>query len=265
MSLTTGTGPFSPEPGGVSNFDRNGPDQVLYLEDYPRRVRALFAGETVADSTRVQLLHETGLQPVYYFPPDDVRTDLLEPADRHTHCPVKGDASYWTVRVGDRVADHAVWSYPEPLDGCPPVAGRYAFYWTAMDAWFEEDEEVFVHPRNPYTRIEVLPSSRPVRVELDGQGLAKSNRPLLLFETGLVTRCYLPADDVRTDLLEPSETTSRCPYKGVASYWSVRGAGEAGRDLVWSYAEPRAEAAAIAGRLAFYSERAAVTLGGERL
>jgi uncharacterized protein (DUF427 family) len=255
MSLTTGTGPFGPQPAGTFNFTRAGPAHALYLEPYPRRVRAELAGRTVLDSSRVQLLHETGLHPVYYVPLSDFDGSLLEATDHTTQCPFKGDARYWSIRVGDRIAENAVWSYPEPLVGCPPIAGLAACYWDRLDAWFEEDEQVFVHARNPYTRIDVLPSSRRVRVEANGVALADSTRPLVLFETGLPPRYYLPADDVRTDLLEPSDTVTRCPYKGVASHLSFRG-----HDVAWCYTEPYPQVAPIAGRLAFYPDRVTVTV-----
>ena len=137
MALTKETGPFGERRGGTFNFDTSVlKAHTLYFEDCPKRVRAVFNGETVADSRRVKLLHETGHLPVYYFPEEDLRHDLLEPSDHTTHCPFKGDASYWSVRVGDRVAENAVWSYPEPLESAPPLAGYAAFYWDKMDVSF---------------------------------------------------------------------------------------------------------------------------------
>ena len=130
MALAKGTGPFGERSGGTFNFEVKPPKgHALYFEDSPKRVRAVFNGETVAASRRVKILHETGYLPVYYFPEEDLRGDLLEPSDHTTHCPFKGDASYWSVRVGDRVAENAVWSYPEPLKTAPPIAGYAAFYW----------------------------------------------------------------------------------------------------------------------------------------
>lgn len=262
MSLTRGHGPFSRRPGGAFNFTYDGPAHMLYFEDSPRRVRAVLAGRTVADSTAMKLLHETGLAPVYYFPLADVREDLLEATDHTTHCPFKGDARYWSVRVGGRVAENAVWNYPEPLTGAPPLAGYAALYWQAMDTWYEEDEEVTVHPRDPFQRIDVLAASRHVRLATGGRTLAESARALVLFETSLPPRYYLPAEDVRTDLLEPSDTRTRCPYKGEARYWSVPAAGEAGRDAVWSYEQPFREVSPIAGMLCFYHERLDLLLDG---
>src|SRR5438309_11812563 len=121
MGLMIGTGPFGRKPAGSFNFEPPEAGRALYLEPTPKRVRAQIAGETVADSRRAMLLHESGHQPVYYFPPDDVRSDLLEPSDRHTRCPKKGQASYYSVRVGERVVEDAAWYYPDPIDGAPAI------------------------------------------------------------------------------------------------------------------------------------------------
>ena len=128
MALTVGTGPFGQHPGGSFNRDMPDYNGLIYFEDAPRRIRARFGGETVVDSRHAKILHEHGHLPLYYFPEDEVRADLLEPTDHHTRCPWKGEASYWSVRVGDRVAENAVWGYPEPLDEAPPLEGHFAFY-----------------------------------------------------------------------------------------------------------------------------------------
>lgn len=264
MTLTIGTGPFGSQSTGAFNFDTSVlRAHTLFFEDSPRRVRVVFGGETVADSRRVKLLHETGLLPVYYFPQEDVRMDLLEATDHATHCPFKGDASYWTVRAGDKVAENAVWGYPEPLPEAPPLAGYVAFYWGAMDRWFEEDEEVFVHPRDPYHRVDVLDSSRHVRVSVHGEVVAESGRPKVLFETGLPPRYYIPPEDVRTDLLLPSDKRTRCPYKGVASYYSVEAGGERVEDLVWYYPEPIPAAGKVRDHLCFFNEKVDLVVDGE--
>jgi uncharacterized protein (DUF427 family) len=139
MALTKGTGPFGEQSNGTFNFDTSVlKAHTLYLEDCPKRVRAVFNDETIADSRSVKILHETGHLPVYYFPEEDINQDLLEPSDHLTHCPFKGDASYRSVRVGDRVAENAVWSYPEPLESAPPLAGYAAFYWHKMDISFTD-------------------------------------------------------------------------------------------------------------------------------
>jgi uncharacterized protein (DUF427 family) len=189
--------------------------------------------------------------------------DLLEPTDHSTRCPYKGEASYWSVRVGDHVAENAVWGYPEPIDDAPPLAGYVAFYWNKLDTWYEEDEEAIVHPRDPYHRVDVVPSSRHVVVRLGGEVLAESTRPLALFETGLPTRWYLPEADVRMDLLEPSDKRTGCAYKGFASYWSARAGETLEEDLVWTYREPRRGMEDITDLVCFFNERVDVEVDGE--
>lgn len=240
------------------------PDHRVEVEPSPRWVRVKLGGETIADSKQVLLLRETGHLPVYYFPAEDVRLELLTSTDHHTHCPYKGDASYWTVRTGDKVAENAVWSYPEPLPQRADIKGYLAFYWHKMDAWYEEEEEVFVHPRDPYKRVDTMPSSRHVKVVLGGQVVAESNRAHLLFETGLPTRYYLPQEDVRMDLLTPTDHHTRCPYKGIASYWSATVGGKLYHNIVWSYLDPIPECPRIKGLLCFFNERVdALSVDGE--
>src|SRR5947208_511450 len=199
-----------------------GPELRYRWEDSRRRVHVVFADVTIADSKRVMLMHEYGHLPVFYFPIEDVRMEVMEATDHHTSSPLKGEASYWTIRVGDRVAEDAAWSYLNPLPEGPKISGYVAFYWEQMDAWYEEDERVFAHARDPYKRVDILPSSRHVRVVLGGMTIADTEHPQILLETGLPTRYYIPEQDIRMDLLEATETTTRCPYKGKASYWSAR-------------------------------------------
>jgi uncharacterized protein (DUF427 family) len=258
MGMMTGTGPLGRQPAGQFNFDPPAPGSELYLEPTPKRVRAVVDGKAIADSRHAMLLSESGVQPIYYFPPEDVRTDLFEPSDKHTHCPKKGDASYYTLRIGERVVKDVAWYYPEPIEGAPSIKDLIAFYWDRVDQWFEEDEEVIGHARDPYHRIDIRQSSRHVRISVDGQLLAESRRPVALFESNLPVRWYLPREDVVADL-EPSDRTSLCPYKGVARYYSVPG----GPDMVWYYADPLPEALPIAGLLCFFNERVDLELDGE--
>jgi uncharacterized protein (DUF427 family) len=258
MSLTMGTAPFGNAPAGSFNVDVPERKRLLYIEDSPRRVRGYLDGELVVDSRRVKLVHEHGHLPVWYFPREDVRQELLEPTDHHTHCPKKGDASYHSVRVGDRVSENAVWHYPEPIENATALAGHMAFYFGALDRWLEEDEEVFVHPRDPYHRVDVLPTSRQVRVSVDGQVLAESSRTRVLFETGLPSRYYIPLEDVRAELTA-NDVTTRCPYKGEASYHDAGGQPA----LAWEYREPIPVVAELAGHLCFFGERAEIEVDGE--
>ncbi|HZT07895.1 MAG TPA: DUF427 domain-containing protein [Chloroflexota bacterium] len=230
-------------------------DYWAIAEPSPRRVRVVFAGETIADSRRVMLFRERGHLPVYYFPRGDVRTDLLVPSGRTETDAQKGTATFWNVRAGSRVAEQGAWRFNAGTPQWPEMSEYIAFDWPSMDAWYEEDEEVFVHPRDPYKRVDVLASTRHVRVVLGGVTVADSHRPRLLFETGLPTRYYLPPEDVRLDLLHPTDTHTRCPYKGIASYWSVRVGDQTFDDIVWSYPEPIPECPKVAGLLCFFNER----------
>jgi uncharacterized protein (DUF427 family) len=263
MSLTVGTGPFGQHPAGSFNFELPRRKGIIYFEDAPRRIRATFDGEGVVDSRHAKLLHEQDHLPLYYFPESEVRMDLLERSDHSTHCPFKGDACYWSVRAGARVADNAAWSYPNPIEGAPPLAGYLAFYWDKMDQWFEEDEPAIVHARDPYHRVDILDTSRHVKVALNGETVAETRTARVLFETGLPPRWYIPPQDVRSDLLVESDTRTGCAYKGFASYWSVRAGGEEEEDLIWFYPEPREEAERIAGYLSFFNERVDIELDGE--
>jgi uncharacterized protein (DUF427 family) len=262
MSLMLGTGPFGQHPAGA--FNREMPERrgLILFEDSPRRIRGVLAGQTVVDSARAKLLHEHGHLPLYYFPREDVRMDLLEPTDHHTRCPWKGEASYWSVRVGDTVAENAAWGYPDPLDDAPPLGDYVAFYWGRLDTWYEEDEEAIVHARDPYHRVDPIRSSRHVVIRLDGELLAESTRPVALFETGLPTRWYLPADDVREGILEASDKRTGCAYKGFASYWSVRVGDALEEDLVWTYREPRRGMEDIKDLVCFFNERVDVEIDG---
>ncbi len=239
--------------GRESGFKTN-PDYKVTLERSPRRVRVKFNGETIADSNAAHLLFETRHLPVYYFPRADVRMDKLMPTEHHTFCPYKGRAAYWTIRVGDKVSENAVWGYPDPYDEVPALKDFVAFYWDRVDGWYEEDEEIFVHPRDPYKRVDVVASSRHVQVVVGGQIVADTKRARFLFETRLPTRYYIPPEDVRMDLLVPSDKATACPYKGKARYHSVKIGQEVFPDIVWSYPDPIPECPKIKGHLCFFNE-----------
>jgi uncharacterized protein (DUF427 family) len=231
------------------------------VEPGAKRVRAYLAGEPVADSYRPVLVWEIPYYPAYYFPSDDVRPDVLKPSSKTAHSPSRGDAEYFDVVVGSTVAENAAWHYPQsPLE---TLRGLIRLDWDAMGAWFEEEEEVFVHPRNPYTRIDALASSRHVEVIVDGVTVADSTHPTVLFETGLPPRYYLPKVDVRLDLLRESSATSACPYKGFARYWSVDTGKGVAEDLVWSYPTPLPESEKIAGLVCFYNEKVDLRVDGQ--
>ena len=200
MALMTGRGPLGKKPSGTFNFEPPPPGWALYLEPTPKRLRVEVGGEVIADSRRAMLLHESGQMPIYYFPPEDVRSEFLEHSDRHTHCPKKGDASYYTIRAGGEVVEAGAWYYPDPLPGAPPMLKDViAFYFNRMGRWIEEGEEIGVHPRDPYHRIDVMRTDRHIRVSLDGELLAETDRAMALFESNLPARWYMPREDVHAD------------------------------------------------------------------
>jgi uncharacterized protein (DUF427 family) len=230
------------------------------VEPGQKRVRAYLGGELVADTTHPLLVWEVPYYPAYYLPATDVRGELLAATTTTSHSPSRGEARHFTVSAGGKEAVDAAWTYPDsPIEALRDVI---RFEWNAMDAWFEEDEEVYVHPRDPYSRVDTLHSSRQVQVTLGDVVLAESVKPVLLFETGLPTRYYLPQVDVRMDLLVPTETATKCPYKGTARYWSYRAGSAVAEDVAWSYPTPLAESLKIAGLVAFYNERVDLTVDG---
>jgi uncharacterized protein (DUF427 family) len=234
------------------------------IELSPRRVRVMFGGRTIADSTRVKLVFAGPRHfPAYYFPLADVERAVLRDSDRRVEHPGLGDARYWSVEAGGKSAPEAAWGFAEPVPGAEALKDHVTFRWSLMDAWFEEDDEVFVHPRDPYTRVDVVNSSRHVRVEVDGVTVAESRRPRLLFETHLPARYYLPKLDVRLDLLTPSDTHTRCPYKGVASYYDLNVNGKEYKDFVWYYPSPIPEIPKIENLLCFYNEKVDLYVDGE--
>lgn len=229
---------------------------IAEFEASQRWVRVKFAGETIADSTRVMVLRRTNRLPVYCFPRDDVRMDLMVQTQHRSEFPPQGTASYWSIKIADRIAENAAWSFPEPAGDWQALKNYIIFEWGKMDAWYEEEEEVFVHLRDPYHRIDVLQSSRHLRIEVGDEIIAETRRPLLLFETGFPTRYYIPREDCRMELLEPTNNQTRCPYKGIASsYWSIIAGDKILENSVWSYTDPLPENHKIKDYLCFYNER----------
>ncbi len=263
MGLTRTDGPLSPRAPLSVNYAIDGPPHKLLLHPFPRRVRAEFAGRTILDTTRGALLHETALLPRFYVPEADLDASAFVPSELTTHCPFKGDAAYRSLQVGDRTVPDALWSYPEPVPAARWLDGYACLYWDAADAWFDEDEQVHAHLTDPYTRVDVRPTRRHVQVFAGDVLVADSTRPLRLDETGLPTRWYLSPDDAHV-MLEPSETSMRCPYKGRSSYWNlVLPDGRTIVDAVWGYPEPLPESSRIAGRLSFLHDDLRTVVDGE--
>ena len=234
----------------------------LRFERSPKRVRALVGGQAVFDTREALLVWEHPYYPTYYVPADDVHAELVEAADpsgRTTHAAL-GAARVLDVRIGEQLRSGAALAFPHAADDA--LRRMVRLKWDAMDEWLEEDEPVYVHPRDPYKRIDILASSQHVRVVVDGVTVADSRQPRILFETSLPPRYYLPPPDVRMDLLVPTDSVTRCPYKGDATWWSLEADGRTYDDLAWMYRAPTPESQKIAGLVAFYNERVDLHLDG---
>ncbi|MBF6332714.1 DUF427 domain-containing protein [Nocardia transvalensis] len=229
-------------------------------EPSPKRVRTYVEGRLVADTTAPLLVWENPHYPTYYVPVADLRVKL-EPSGSTRHSPSRGEGVQYDVVVDGITRSGAALRYPDsPI---PELREHVRLDWDLMDEWFEEDEPIYVHPRDPYTRVDVLVSSRHVRVAIGGQTVAESRAPHILYETGLPPRYYLPMTDVRMDLLTPSQTRTRCPYKGTAEYFNVRIGDAEYPDLVWLYRTPLPESQKVAGLVCFYNEKVDLSIDGE--
>jgi uncharacterized protein (DUF427 family) len=236
---------------------------VDHIEPVPRRVRAMLGGEVVLDTTDALYVWEWPNYPQFYIPAADVRAGVLVDED-HTQKLRRGTARRHGLQAGGASRPGAARVYTD--DALPGLAGTVRFDWAALDAWFEEDEEVFVHPRNPYSRVDAVRSTRTVRVELGGLVLAESASPVMVFETGLPTRYYLNRTEVNFEHLVPSPAVTSCPYKGkTTGYWSVRVGETVHPDLAWAYDFPTRQLLPIAGMIAFYNEKVDVSIDGRQL
>lgn len=248
-----GRGPHFPILDTVQQYPFE-PGYVVFTMPSPKRLSVKVGDIVLADTVEGWVMQESDHLPVYYFPMKDVHEEFLMASATRTESPFKGTATHYSVNTGVTLVEDAGWRYLDPVKGCPPIAGHMAFYWNKMNHWYEEDEEVFVHARDPFRRVDCLPSSRHVEVFVDGERVADSRRGTFLFETGMPTRYYLPIADTRLDLLSPSRYISRCPYKGIASYFHLTVKGQRRDNMVWYYPDPVHEAKRIQGLVSFYNE-----------
>jgi uncharacterized protein (DUF427 family) len=233
---------------------------VDHIEPVPRRVRAELGGRVVLDTIRALYLWEWPFYPQFQIPADDVDPAALVD-ERRTYQLKRGTVASVGLRAGEVTREGAGRRYL--TSSLTPLVDTIRFEWDALDAWFEEDEPVFVHPRNPYVRVDALRSTRRVRVQRDGVLLAESAAPVIVFETGLPPRYYLDRSAVDFSHLRPSETQTACPYKGrTTGYWSVQIGDTVHRDLAWSYDFPTRQLLPIAGLVAFYDEQVDVWIDG---
>ena len=233
------------------------PRDALRFEPTAKWVRGELGGATVVDSKSCWLVWEPGrVVPGWCFPPCDVSADALREVEARAGEHSADVDAVFDVVAGGRTAARGAWTFADP-----DLEGRVQVDFHALDRWREEEVEVVGHPRDPFKRVDVRRSSRHVRVHVDGELAADSERPLLLFETGLPVRYYLPRDDVRMDLLAESDTRTVCAYKGRASYYS---AGDE-EDVAWLYPDPLPDNAEIRGHVAFHNERVDIEVDGELL
>lgn len=238
----------------------------LRHEPIERRVRANVGAEAIVDSTRAILVWEPRrVVPSYAVPVEDIRGELA------TAPPANGEAA-GVLHPGIPFGVHTAAGGPVSIEDRSGAGFRLAdedlpgyvvLDFDAFDAWFEEDEQIAGHPRDPFHRVDVRRSARPVRIEVDGDVVAETTRARLLAETSLPLRFYVPREDIRVEL-HPGPRSTYCPYKGHASYWSVDAGGRRREDLGWSYEQPLPDAVAITGLVAFWDERVDVFLDGER-
>ncbi|WP_033327371.1 DUF427 domain-containing protein [Streptomyces yerevanensis] len=244
---------------------RTTPEGFLW-EPSERWVRGRKGDVTVVDSHHPVLVWEPDRPvPLYAFPRDEVREDLLRPAKNPRTGKHSGSQIFYDLEVDGELLENAAWTYP-----ADDLVGHIAFEWSerggrGLDHWYEEEEEIFIHPKDPHHRVDALASSRHVQVEIDGRVVADTRRPVLLFETGLPVRYYIPREDVRLDLFGSTGHSTGCPYKGTAEYWSLRGDLDVPGNIVWSYPDPLPTVPAIKGLLAFYNEAVDITVDGERI
>ncbi len=254
MALTFKKSPLVHPPAGTFNFafDSVTPQHILYMESVPKRVRGTLAGRTIIDSRHARVLHETNEIVQWYFPPEDIASGTLETAERGKHHVHKGPTLHYNVRCGDRFEGQAAWQYPSPPPEAAFLAGLIAFEFDKMDAWFEEDERVYGHPRDPYHRFDCRASSDHVVIRVHGEIVAETRRAVKLFETSDVIRVYVPMEDVRDGVLTPAKTRTYCPYKGEAAYFDVQAAGRTLKDGAWTLPQPLGEAIVCLNHVSFW-------------
>lgn len=261
MGLSWQQGPLGRGPAGRFLTPDPLPERLLYAEPLRRRMRVRYAGQWIADSEEVLLLHEPGRYPVALFPLADVSPDALQREDRITRHADLGDTAWFTVTAGGESTPRAAWQYAAPPSYAGELTDRVAFAWRAMEAFYEEDERIVGHAADPYHRIDIRHTSRHLVVRDGERVIADTTRPLALYESGFAPRWFVPREDVDEDALQPVDTQTFCPYKGLASYYDI---GEHGH-AAWSYCDAWPEVGRLSGLVSFESDKVEVDLDGERM
>jgi uncharacterized protein (DUF427 family) len=261
MGLSWQQGPLSP--GAIGRFlvSEPLPERLLYVERLRRRMRVRFGGIWIADSEDVVLLFEPGRYPVAYFREADVLPDSLQLTDHTTRHEELGLTTWYVVRAGEKSAPRKAWQHVELPAHASELRARVAFAWTAMDAFYEEDERILGHAADPYHRIDIRQTSRNLVVRDRDRTVADTKRPLVLYESGFAPRWYIPRADIDPSALTPVKFQTFCPYKGLCSYYNI---GDAHR-AAWSYSEAYAEVGRISDFVSFEPDIITVQLDGTEL
>jgi uncharacterized protein (DUF427 family) len=261
MGLAWQQGPLAPGAIGTFLNSQPLPSRLLFAEPLRRRMRVLYAGEWIAQSDNVVLLHEPGRYPVAYFPRGDVRVDMLAASDRSTEHPELGATAWYAVRHGAHEATRGAWEHTALPEHAVILANRLAFAWHAMDAFYEEDERILGHAADAYHRIDIRQTTRDLTVHAEDRLIAQTGRALVLYESGFAPRWYVPRADVDAAALHPVNRKTFCPYKGLCSYYDIG----AGHQAAWSYREPYREVERITDFISFEPDKVTVTIDGQQL
>ncbi|MFD7409239.1 DUF427 domain-containing protein [Streptomyces sp. NPDC059866] len=261
MGLSWQQGPLSA--GAIGHFLTAAPlpERLLFAERLRRRMRVKFNDTWIADSENVVLLHEPGRYPVAYFPREDVDDEVMVAGGKVTHHKDLGDTAWYAVHAGDRTTERAAWEFTALPQHAAELQGRIAFAWRAMDAFYEEDERILGHAADPYHRIDIRNTSRTLEVRLGDTVIARSEHPIVLYESGFAPRWYVPRADIDETQLRPVEGQTFCPYKGLCDYYDI---GDIHR-AAWSYRNAYREVDRITDLVSFEADKVEVHLDGKRL
>ncbi|WP_377266973.1 DUF427 domain-containing protein [Peterkaempfera sp. SMS 1(5)a] len=261
MGLSWQQGPLSPTASGRFLTPEPMPERLLFAERLRRRMRVRFNGEWIADSEDVLVLHEPARYPVAYFPRADVRADVLVPSDRTTRHQDLGDTTWYSVQAHGHTAERAAWEFVGLPQHANELKGRIAFAWRAMDAFYEEDERILGHAADAYHRIDIRRTVRTLEVLSDGTTVARTENPVVLYESGFAPRWYVPRADIDQSRLVSAEGQTFCPYKGLADYYDIDGAKRA----AWTYRRAYPEVGHIEDMVSFEADKVEVRIDGRRL
>jgi uncharacterized protein (DUF427 family) len=262
MGLSWQQGPLGRDPNGTFITTTPMPDRVLYMEPLRRRMSVKLGGGIIVQSDDAVIFFEPARYPVAYFPVGDIEQGVLQPADHETAHEDLGKTTWFDVVGGDgEIAKRGAWQHVDPPEQARALRDMVAFAWRAMDAFYEEDDRILGHAADPYHRIDIRRTSRHLVVRDGDQVVADTHAPLVLDESGFAPRWYIPRADIVADALEPVEGQTFCPYKGLASYYNIGDARNAG----WSYRAPFEEVERIADLVSFYPEKLTITIDGEKL